>query len=103
MCPSLVGFSLLNPVIACFRRNLVVSLVHRLVLHTVESDSKFKGQSKKVLKATSKNTEIQVASYTNSILVLSRDREKAEFERFYPNQCENLNFPARTVHTAIVL
>ena len=68
MCPSLVGFSLLDPVIACFRRNLVVSLVHRLVLHTVESDSKFKGQSKKVLKATSKNTEIQVASNTNSIL-----------------------------------
>ena len=59
MCPSLVGFSLLNPVIACFRRNLVVSLLHHLVLHTVESDSKFKGQSKMALKATSGNTEIR--------------------------------------------
>ena len=48
MCPSVVGFSLLeHPVIACFRRNLVVSLVHRLVSYTVESDSKFKGQSQK--------------------------------------------------------
>ena len=55
MCPSLVGFSLLNPVIACFRRNLVVSLVHRLGLHTVvESDSKFKGQSKKAPQETNK-------------------------------------------------
>ena len=65
MCPSLVGFSLLDPVIACFRRNLVVSLVHRLVLHTVESDSKFKGQSKKVLKVPSKNKGVRFTLIQN--------------------------------------